>query len=135
MGLNWLDSQRNSARDPGLEIQKTFMAAHLVTKWCHPGFRAWLAHFFFLCICFFPLQRQDSNLGCVGGETCDIQWGWSCARTARPPAARPPGTVCVPHRDTVWSLYNTYTISIDHKSVLAGPGTLDDTIWSPNGSP
>ena len=32
----------------------------------------------------------------------------------RPPARRrpPPGTVCVPHRDTVLSLYSRYTVCI-----------------------
>ena len=62
----------------------------------------------------FPLQRQDSNLGCVFGEFGKPPWGWSSCEppAARRPPARPPGTVCVPHRDTVLSLYSRYTMCI-----------------------
>ncbi len=67
------------------------------------GMVSWLA-----IVLVFPLQRQDSNLGCVYGELV----GTSGHRV---PGNRPPAhlALCVSHRDAVWSLYNKYTISIE----------------------
>ena len=41
-----------------------------------------------------------------------VGWVWLQNIREPPPPARTPGTVCVPHRDTVLSLYSRYTVCI-----------------------
>ena len=60
---------------------------------------------------FVPPQLRDSNFGCVGGDWEAPVWGWSCSRTARPPAARP----------ATWD-------QVQEKSEQAGSGTLTHPI-------
>ena len=59
-----------------------------------------------------PCSGRIAILGvCMG-----LEWGWSgvgVSENRPPPAARPPGTVSVPQRDTVWSLYSRYTVCIE----------------------
>ena len=80
-----------------------------------------------------PPQLRDSNFGCVGGGDWEAPvWGWSCTRTARPPAARPAPGLCV---------FHTETLCVFHTETGVGPlsiirdfqnSDLGQTIWSEN---